>query len=248
MIKWLKKRKIPFWLLAVFCLAKLYEFFLHPIVAINIENWAIKQEIHDEFLDGGAQTIPFFKEAFGKFLSFIDPILNFLGSGAFFGFVLGSMIFGFWDPVLRYLASITVPHPSLSPRNGLHPAILSFRYNCGQGLERLENYGVERWYYSIRNKKINFIIFFERKTSTQNIEISTLSGDNLIHSILYSDERMLVFQFSKRAVYEGLKVCCYESRNSKDRENNEADRPLLPADYGKEVIAKTLQDPSLDKQ
>jgi hypothetical protein len=94
-----RKSTFSIWLLILFLLGKAYDVFLAPIVSINIENWAASKGVTDELIDGGQQIAPYLLSA----AEWLNWALSGLSSPLFIGFVIGSLIFGFWDIVSKQL-------------------------------------------------------------------------------------------------------------------------------------------------
>ncbi|WP_150127434.1 hypothetical protein [Agrobacterium sp. RAC06] len=100
MWKIFSKRELSFWLLLLFVFGKIYDIFISPVVSVNIETWAVSKGIDDELVDGGQNVLPYLASG----LEWINWVISGLSSQIFLGFVIGALIFGFWDFLARQLA------------------------------------------------------------------------------------------------------------------------------------------------
>ncbi|MGL4488865.1 MAG: hypothetical protein ACRCU5_05410 [Rhizobiaceae bacterium] len=231
--RWFTKKISVGWIVLLWLVSAIYETFIKPIIALNIETWATNQKLQDEILDGGQQIVPFLIEIWKP----IDAIMGYLASPWFFGFAVGAILFGFWDPVSVLLSKANdrrLPHPSLKPTNGLHPAVISFKRDEYGQMNRIENYGVARFLIYPNGDRILIALFFERLTGTQQIEVTNLAGEELYAKQVSADNRLLVLEFSKRPALEGVRISCYELGSTRRLTRLENVKPLLPSNTATE--------------
>lgn len=235
MWSYFKQRRMAFYLVAMFVANFLWENLGKPIWGINIENWAASRGLDDELLDGGRDTMSLIDSTFYYLIKMANFASHYLASDWFFGFVCGSVLFAFWDPVSAAITrrkDETPPNPSLKPVNGLHPAIFEAAYQCGEGVTPRSNYGVERW--SVlpvdRGAKLWVSLYFERQTGIERIEVCDLNGKPIVYKREHADNRLLVIQVSGRILREGIRVRCYNVRDSRDIARGVFQRPQLLQD------------------
>jgi hypothetical protein len=224
---WFTKKISVGWIVLLWILGEAYETFIRPIVALNIETWATNQNLQNELLDGGKQIMPLLMDMLGIF----DIAMGYVASPWFFGFACGALAFSFWDPVSTVISRANdrkLPDPSLRPMNGLHPAIISFQREDDGQMNRVENYGIERWFFYPNGDRILIALFFERLTSTQQTEITNLAGEKIFSKTISSDNRLLVLEFSKRVIFEGVRISCYELGDTNRLTRLENVKPRLP--------------------
>jgi hypothetical protein len=102
------KRRFPLLFAGIFVLSKLYDWFLDPIVKLNIENFAQAHHLDKVLVEDSPVT------ALGIWIlswgyPAISAIVSFLASNLFLGFVCGALIFTFWDPLSRYVSRLRGP-------------------------------------------------------------------------------------------------------------------------------------------
>lgn len=172
--------------------------------------------------------MPFLIELWRPF----DTAMGYLSSPWFFGFAVGAAVFGLWDPVSSLITKAKeakLLHPSLKPTKGLHPAIISFRPNDAGEVIRSENYGVERWFFYPSGQRVLIALFFERLTGTNQIEITNIAGQKIHFKMISCDNKLLIAEFSKRILLEGVKIVCYEISGTSVLTRLESVRPQLHA-------------------
>lgn len=232
MFTWFKKRTTAFWLFVLYALNFIWDNFGKPVLGLNVENWAVSRGIDNELVDGGKETLPMIDQFLYAVLKLLNTLSDYFASDWFFGFVCGALIFSFWDPVAKGISKFidrAPPHPSLAPINGLHPAILAIEYDGDGGFRMVENYGVERWVYTQhRNDRIMLVVFFERQTGIERIEVLDLSGSPLKFKKPLADNRVLVLEFSKRIIRNGVRISAYNVADTRTIAKGGFVSPRLP--------------------
>ena len=116
------KRLWPWVFGGLFVFSKLYEWLVEPIVKLNIERWAEQHKI-DSLLVQGDQYARSFVLAVVEILhSMVAFATKFLSSDLFLGFVFGSFVFAFWDPLGRYGKRLFPDLSILSRRSRINTA------------------------------------------------------------------------------------------------------------------------------
>lgn len=80
--------------------------FVRPIISLNVERWAESKGIDNELVDGGHETMTMFDSLVVFIVWLFGNLLDALASQWFFGFVVGSLLFAFWDTFPRFIPLI----------------------------------------------------------------------------------------------------------------------------------------------
>lgn len=135
-------------LLLVEVLRWLYDALLKPIVDANITNWAHQRKLDSLLLEHRNPASAFMTELGLKAYAVWSVVLGFLGSDLFLGFVIGSVVFAFWDPLTRYGRKV------LGVDEGfiIDPNVWceSYRVLCGNDLLATQFYA-NRFYIGVSN-------------------------------------------------------------------------------------------------
>jgi hypothetical protein len=101
------KRRWPLVFVGVVAFSKLYEWFLEPIVTLNIERSAEARKLDTLLVEGDKWAGPLLISLVQTLYALFSRLVEFFASDTFFGITIGALVFAFWDPIARYVYSPT---------------------------------------------------------------------------------------------------------------------------------------------